>query len=57
MWLLTEYCLGYQIKQDQMDKKYGPCEEEREGHHLENRGVGGNNHGGGGNDYEILRVL
>ena len=40
-----------------MDKKYGPCEEEREGHHLENRGVGGNNHGGGGNDYEILRVL
>jgi hypothetical protein len=40
-----------------MDKKFGPCGDEHEGHHLENRGVAGNNHGGRWNYYEIMRVL
>jgi hypothetical protein len=58
MWLLlTEYFLGYQIRKYQVDKKCGPYGEEREGHRLENGGLGCNNHGGGGNDYEMMRVL
>jgi len=57
MWLLlTEHCLGNQIKQDQVDEKFGLCGEKREGRYLENRGVGGINPGGGGNDYEIMHV-
>jgi hypothetical protein len=40
-----------------MDKEFGPYGEEREGHHLENRGVGSNNQGSWRKYYEIIRVL
>jgi len=40
-----------------VDKKCGPYGEKREGRHLANGGVGCNNHGGGGNAYEMMRVL